>query len=341
MLETLMRTSAATISVPLRGLIRILLGGAVVMATLAALPAQAAGTYPQKSVRVIVAGAPGSSPDVAARIIAKALSEQTQQPFVVEDRAGANGNLGGAFVAKATPDGYTLLYTPDSLIVINPNLYKKMTFDPLKELVPVASVVANQLVLTVNANIPVKTMQEFVAYAKRANPPLTYASPGNGSQHQIAMEILKAQAGIEMLHVPYKGGPPAAYATIASDTAAMFGGTSTAPLVTSGQLRALAVTGDKRSALFPGTPRVNEAYPSFDISPWGGMFAPAGTPPEVLQALQAQIAKALQSPEVIEQLNANGGMQPYPTSATEFASLIAKQHEKYRSTIKAMNIQVE
>ncbi len=157
-------------------------------------------------------------------------------------------------VAKAPPDGYTLLLGQDSLVAINPHLYAKMPFDPLKDLVPVATVAANQFVLTVNPSLPVRNFQEFVEYARHATPPLAYASGGNGSQHHLSMEILKQRAGIDLLHVPFKGGTPATVATVAGDTVAMFAGTSTQTQIKAGKLRALAVTGTKRSSEFPDLP---------------------------------------------------------------------------------------
>ena len=221
---------------------------------------------------------PGGAPDIAARLVGQKLSETIGQPVVVENRPGANGNTAAGEVARAPPDGYTLLLAADSLITINPHLYARMPIDTLKDLTPVATLVANQFVLSVNPSLPVKTFQEFIEYAKKANPPLNYASGGNGSQHQLTMEMLKARAGINLVHVPYRGGAPATTATMAGEVAAMFAGTSTAPQIKAGRLRALAVSGAKRSSAFPELPTIAEFYPGFENSIWLGLFGPAGMP---------------------------------------------------------------
>jgi tripartite-type tricarboxylate transporter receptor subunit TctC len=199
--------------------------------------------YPDRPVKIVVPIPPGGAPDLTARIVADKLSARLGQPVVVENRPGSNGNIAGEAVAKAPPDGYTLLLGQDSLITVNPSLYPRMGFDPLKDLVPVASLASNQFVLSVNPAVPAKTLAEFIEHARAAKPPLAYASGGNGSQHHLAMEMLKQRAGVDLVHVPYRGGAPAATATVAGETAAMFSGTSSAPQIKAGRLRALAVTG--------------------------------------------------------------------------------------------------
>ncbi|HYI86833.1 MAG TPA: tripartite tricarboxylate transporter substrate binding protein, partial [Burkholderiales bacterium] len=184
--------------------------------------------FPSRAITILVPIPPGGAPDIAARVVAAKLSENIGQAVVVENRAGANGNIATDLVAKAAPDGHTLGLLADSQITINPHLYK-MPLDTLRDLTPVTPVAVNQFVLTVNPSLPVRTFPEFVAYAKNANPPLAYASGGNGSQHHLTMEMLKQRAGINLLHVPYKGGAPAATATVAGDTMAMWSGSSNAP----------------------------------------------------------------------------------------------------------------
>src|SRR5882762_3637541 len=207
--------------------------------------------YPSRPIKLIVPIPPGGAPDISARVVGQRLSELLGQPVVVDNRPGSNGNLEMDLVAKATPDGYTLALLADSIIAINPHLYKEMQTDPLKDLAPVASVVSNQWVLSVNPSVPAKNFREFVEHARQARPPLAYASGGNGSIHQLAMEMLKQRASIDLIHVPYKGGTPAATATVAGEVAAMFSGTSCAPQIKAGRLRALAMTGAQRSSLFP------------------------------------------------------------------------------------------
>ena len=206
----------------------------------------AAAQYPSRPIRLLVPFPPGGGPDIVGRILAPRLSDALGQPVVVENRVGGNGNIAGEAVAKSPSDGYTLLLGNDSLFVINAHLYKQMPFDPLKDLAPVASLVSNGFFMAVNPSVPAQSFPEFIEYARRANPPLQYASGGNGSQHHLTMERLKARAGINMVHVPYKGGAPATTATVAGEVAVMMSGTSTAPQIKAGRLRALAFTGPQR-----------------------------------------------------------------------------------------------
>jgi tripartite-type tricarboxylate transporter receptor subunit TctC len=216
---------------------------------LAALAAQAAAqTYPSRPIKLLVSFPPGGASDLIGRVIGAALSERLGQPIVVENRPGANGNTAGEAAARATPDGYTLLLGPSALFAINPHLYARMPIDPLKDLLPVASLVENELVLAANPTLTAgMDFRGFVDLARKSQPPLFYASIGNGSEHHLSMELLKRAAGIDLTHVPYKGGGPAALGVIAGNTAAMFGGGSVVPLIKSGQLHALAVTGARRS----------------------------------------------------------------------------------------------
>ena len=309
-------------------------------ALLFALAAGTAWAQTSRAIRIIVPIPAGGAPDIAARVVGQKLSELLGQPVAVENHAGSNGNIAGDMVAKAQADGYTLLLGQDSLITINPHLYARMPFDTLKDLVPVATVAANQFVLSINPSLPVKTFPEFIEYARRAQPPLAYASGGNGSQHHLSMEMLKARAGIDLLHVPFKGGTPATTATVAGDTQAMFSGTSTSAQIKAGKLRALAVTGAKRSAEFPDLPTIGEFYPGYEVTIWLALFAPAGTPDAVVERLRAAVAKALASSDVKEKLNAAGGLEPFATSPEEFAALIRSDYDKYGKIVKAVGIKV-
>src|SRR6185503_309679 len=237
--------------------------------------ASAFAQFPTRPITIIVPIPPGGAPDIAARVIADKLSQNIGQPVVVENKAGANGNIANEFVARSQPDGHTLGLLADSQITVNPHLYK-MPIDTLRDLAPVATVAANQFVLTVNPALPVRTFPEFIEYARKANPPLAYASGGNGSQHHLTMEMLKQRAGIKLLHVPFKGGAPAAAATVAGDTAAVWSGSSNAAQIKAGRLRPLAVSGSHRSPLYPDLPTIGEFYPGFENSIWLGLFGPAG-----------------------------------------------------------------
>jgi len=311
------------------------------MCVLALATAPALAQYPSRPIKLIVPIPAGGAPDIAARVVGQKLSELLGQAFVIENHAGSNGNIAGDLVAKAPPDGYTLLLGQDSLVAINPHLYAKMPFDPLKDLAPVATLVSNQFVLAVNPSLPVRNFQEFIEYARRTTPPLPYASGGNGSQHHLSMEILKQRAGIDLLHVPFKGGTPATVATVAGDTAAMFAGTSTKPQIKAGKLRALAATGAQRSPEFPDLPTIGEFYPGYEVTIWLALFAPAGTPDAVLARLRTAVDKALGAPDVKEKLNAAGGVEPFVTTPEEFVALIRRDYDKYGKIVKSIGVKVD
>jgi tripartite-type tricarboxylate transporter receptor subunit TctC len=294
----------------------------------------------QRPITILVPIPPGGAPDIAARVVAAKLSENIGQPVVVENRAGANGNIATDLVAKAAPDGQTLGLLADSQITINPHLYK-MPLDTLRDLTPVSPVAVNQFVLTVNPSLPVQTFAEFIAYAKSANPPLAYASGGNGSQHHLTMEMLKQRAGINLLHVPYKGGAPAATATVAGETMAMWSGSSNAPQIKAGRLRPLAVSGGQRSAQYPELPTIGEFYPGLENSIWLGLFGPANLPEGVLHRLRSELRRVLESPDVKQKLNAAGGLDPYVASPEEFAALIQRDYAKYAKVVKDIGIKLD
>ena len=303
--------------------------------------AGASAQFPSRPLTLIVPIPPGGAPDIAARLIGQKLSESIGQPVVVDNKVGANGNIANDLVAKAAPDGHTLGLLADSQITINPHLYQKMPIDTLRDLTPVATVAANQFVLTVNPSLPVRTFPEFIELARKSNPPLPYASGGNGSQHHLTMEMLKQRAGINLLHVPFKGGSPAAAATVAGDTAAVWSGSSNAPQIKAGRLRALAVSGAHRSAQYPELPTIGEFYPGFENSIWLGLFGPAGIPADVLARLRAEIRKVLENPEIKQKMNAAGGLDPYLTTPDEFAAVIKRDYEKYAKVVKDLGIRLD
>jgi tripartite-type tricarboxylate transporter receptor subunit TctC len=297
--------------------------------------------YPESPIRILVSIPPGGAPDIAARLVGQRLGEKLGWTVVIENRTGANGNVAGDAVAKAAPDGYTLLLGADSLIAINPHIYPRMPFDTLKDLAPVTSIASNQFFLSVNPSVPVKTFPEFIEYARKTKPPLAYASGGNGSQHQFGIEMLKRRAGIDLLHVPYRGGAPAGMATVAGETSVVLAGASNAPLLKSGQLRGLATTGKKRSPLFPDLPTIGEFYPGYDVTIWLGLFAPAATPEPILTTLRAEVQNALSQPELADRLNVTGALQPLLESPEEFAALIRRDHEKYGKLAREIGIKIE
>ena len=276
-----------------------------------------------------------------ARVIAPQLGERLGQPIIVENRAGANGNLAMEVVAKAAPDGYTLLLGADAQIVINPHFYPNLPFDTMKDLVPVASVVNTQMVLAVNPALPVKNLQEFIDYARNAKPPLAYGSIGNGSQHHLVMEMLKGRAQIDLLHVPFKGGGPATMALLAGEISAAFGGNSVTGHVKAGKLRALAVAGKQRSAAFPEVPRLSEFYPGFEVTPWLALFAPSGLAPATMARLRDVTNRSLAEPGTAERIRNVGGLEPYISTPEEFAALLRTEYAKYREIVKAVGAKID
>jgi tripartite-type tricarboxylate transporter receptor subunit TctC len=314
---------------------------ATIFLALLLLSATALAQFPTRTISIIVPIPPGGAPDIAARVLGQKLSESFGQPVVVENRAGANGNIANELVAKAQPDGHTLGLLADSQIAINPHLYSKMPLDTLRDLVPVHTVAANQFVLAVNAQLPVNSFKEFIELAKKSNPPLAYASGGNGSQHHLTMEMLKQRAGINLLHVPYKGGAPASTAAVAGEVAAMWAGSSNAPQIKAGRLKALAVSGGKRSAQYPELPTISEFYPGFENSIWLGLFGPAGIPEPVLLKLRTEIRRALEQPDVKQKMNSAGGLEPFVTTTEEFQAIIQRDYAKYAKVVKDVGIKLD
>jgi tripartite-type tricarboxylate transporter receptor subunit TctC len=297
--------------------------------------------FPSRPIHILVTIPPGGAPDIVARVVGEKISHTLGQPVVVDNKPAANGNAAAQEAARAAPDGHTLLLAADSLITINPHVYSSMPIDTLKDLTPVSSLVSNQFVLSINPKLSPKNFQEFIEYAKKANPPLAYASGGNGSQHQLTMEMLKERAGFDMVHVPYKGGAPATAATMSGEVAALFSGTSSAPQIKAGRIRALAVAGGRRSPSFPDLPTIGEFYPGFENSIWLGLFGPANMPPEILDHLRNEVQKALASPDVKASLMGKGSLETLILSPQDFDKLIRRDYEKYGKLIKKLGIKAD
>jgi tripartite-type tricarboxylate transporter receptor subunit TctC len=297
--------------------------------------------YPTRPVKILVTIPPGGAPDIAARLLAQRLTEVMGGSFFIENRTGANGNVAGDMLAHADPDGYTLMLAADSLLTINPHVYASMPFDPLKDILPVTSVASNQFFLAVNPELPVKTLPEFIEYARKAKPPLPYASGGNGSQHQLGIEMLKQLAHIDLLHVPFRGGSPAGMATVAGETKVVLAGASSAGLLQSGKLRGLATTGKKRSPLFPDLPAIGEFYPGYDLTIWLGLFAPPATPEPIVTKLRTTVQKALGEPDLIQKLNVTGKLEPLILTPAAFNDLIRHDYEKYKKVVSAVGVRID
>ena len=300
-----------------------------------------AQAYPSRPIRLLVGFPPGGAADIIARLYGQSLSARLGKPVVIENRPGSGGNLASDAVAKAPPDGYTLLHGSDNVFISNPHVYARMPFDPLKDLIPVASLTSNQLVLAVHPALPAANLREFVELVRRSKPPLFYASIGNGSQHHLAMEMLRQHLGIDLTHVPYRGGGPAAIALLAGDISAMFGGGSIVPTIRSGKLRGLATTGTVRNPATPELPTIAETYPGYDALIWQGLFAPEGTPQPTIERLRHEIAAVLAQPELRERLADTGSGEPYVTTPEEFSARIRADYEKYGKLIRAIGLKVE
>ena len=321
-------------------LMRLLAIGITALSSLSALPAAAADTYPTRTIHLYLAFPPGGAADIVARVVAQPLSERLGQTVVVENKPGSGGNIVGDLIAHANPDGYSLLLGPDNLFTTNPHLFKKMSFDPNKDIVPIATVVENQLALVVDPKLPIKTFPDFIALAKKSNPPLFYGSIGNGSLHHIAMEMLKQEAGINLTHVPYRGGGPAAIAVMGGQVAGMFGGGSVFNQIRGGQLRGLAVTSRKRSKELPDLPSISEFYPNYEATIWQALFAPRGTPQPIIDRVRKEVNEILKTKDFADKLTKTGAGEPYFTTLPEFTARLHRDFDRYGKIIKAAGIEV-
>jgi tripartite-type tricarboxylate transporter receptor subunit TctC len=297
--------------------------------------------YPTKPIKFIVPYPPGGGTDVVARIVNEPLATALGQPIVIDNRGGAAGNLGTDIVAKAPADGYTILFTLSSH-TINPKLYEKLPFDVERDFVPVSLVALIPQILVANPSVPITSVKELIAYAK-ANPgKLNYASVGIGSPAHIAGELLKLKTGIDMVHVPYKGGGPAVVDTIGGQVQLAFVSMPAAlQHVKSGRLRAIAVASAKRSASAPEIPTIAEAgVPDYAVESWYGALAPAKTPPAIVAKLNAAFAKVLESPQVKERLFAQGA-EAASSSPAQFDRMMKDELAKWEQVIKSAGIKPE
>ena len=317
---------------------RAMLAAAVGASALPGL-AFAQGAYPDKPVRVIVSFPPGGAADQIARAVSQPLQQALGQPVVVENRAGANGNIAGDYVAKQPADGYTLLMSSGGTVSINPHLYPRMTFDPAKDLVPVAAAARVLVFLEVNPQrVPVNTAREFLAYLK-ANPgKLTFGTPGNGSSPHLAAEMMKAQANVFATHIPYRGAAPAMQDLLGGQIDFMFDPGIGLQHVKSGKLKLLAVGSPRRSPQYPDVPTMEEAgLKGFDADSWFGFYAPGGTPRPVVEKLNTEINKILRSPAFLERMAAIGGIAA-PMSPQEFGQRAQTDSVRFGKLIRERNI---
>ncbi|MDX3906605.1 MAG: tripartite tricarboxylate transporter substrate binding protein [Pigmentiphaga sp.] len=313
---------------------------AVAAGLLAASPA-AAQSYPDRPVTVINPWTPGGPADAVARPILQKLSERMKQTFVVENRAGANGVIGSAMVARAKPDGYTLLFSHVGPITISPALQRDMPYDSVKDLAPVTQVVSAPLVLVVRPQLPIHDLGELINYAKAHPGKLSYGSVGPGSTTHLAGAILGKQAGVELLHVPYKGAAPVVTDLLGGQIDMAFLNISgVVAYLKSGQLRGIAVSTRGRAALQPDLPPIADRFADFEINSWYGVMAPAGTPPAIIDRLQREIAAIVKLPDVARQLEGLG-LAPEGTTPQRYAEQIKADLARWREGVKAAGLTPE
>ena len=350
MLNRIFRAGAAALTAAVRTSLALALALALTLA-LTLTPAHAQGpaptqaqssSWPDRPIRLVVPFGAGG-PDTTARILGQQLSKQLGQPIIVDNRAGANGIIGADAVAKAAPDGYTLMLTSASFAV-NPSIYKKLPYDSKREFIDIAQVAAGEgLILAVYPGVPARTLAEFLALAREPNSKIAYGSPGIGNTLHLAGERFNMRAGTKMLHVPYKGGGPAAAALLGGEIQAMLMTAPTAlPQIRAGKLRALAFTGETRASYLPDVPTLKEAgVPDFDVDAgWHGLFAPANTPPAIVQRLRQEITKALQTPEMTQAIK-DTGLMPSTLPPDAFPQMVDADIAKYTELVRIARVEPE
>ena len=318
---------------------RIFVVAGLLVASIAAAFAQ---SYPNKPVRIIIAQAPGSATDVISRVVGNRLQESLGQPVVIEARPGAGGAVGTEAAARSAPDGYTLFMANNSTHGSNPALYPKLPYDAVKDFAPITLVATVPYVLVVEAALPVSSVEQLIALAKSQPGKMNYASAGNGSTHQFCGELLKSMAGIDVLHIPYKGSPPAIAGLLGGEVSLMFANlTDIGSQIRSGKVKALAVTVAKRASLLPEVPTLSEAgLPGFEIGSWFGLLAPAGTPAPVIARLNAETVKVLGRADVQSTLGAQG-LELAPGSPEQFAAHIKSEIARFGRIAKTAGIKAE
>ena len=302
-------------------------------------PAQAA--WPERTVTLIVPWAPGGSTDILARMLSDYLTRSLGQTFIVENKAGASGNIGSNLVAKAKPDGYTLLVGSMSTHAMNQALFSSMPFEPVDDFTPISLVAFVTNTLVINPKIPVNNVAELIAYAKANPKKLNFASAGAGSTNHISAVLFELAAGIQMTHIPYKGGAPAVLDTVAGQTEVLFGaGTQTLPHVKSGKLKLLAVTESARSPQLPDTPTVAETLPGYELVVWYGAFGPKGLPKEITERLSTEINRIVALPEVRSKMSAIG-VEVVASTPAGFAKTLQQDAAKFTKLIRELKITAE
>ena len=321
-----------------RGIARVL---ALAAALLLAVPLGAsAQAYPAQPIRLIVPFGAGGLTDILARLIAEQLGVRKGWQVVVENKAGAGGNIGAAEVARAKPDGYTLLMGSIGTNATNPFLYKAMPYDAAKDFAPITLAATGTLLLVTNPDLPIKTTEELLAYARQNPGKLMYASGGMGASQHLAGELLKSMAGLDIEHVPYKGLAPAIPDVLAGRVSMTFDMATALPYVKQGKLRAIAVANPERSSALPDVPTIGEAVPGYAASAWYGLFAPAGTPRAVIDVLNKEVTQILREPAMHERLVALGA-EPAASTPEELGAFVKAESEKWGKVLSGLNINLD
>jgi len=308
----------------------------VVLALLALTARGVAQNYPERVVRIINPYPPGGSVDVMARILAQKLSDNLGQQFIVENRSGGGGNTGSDFVAKAEPDGYTLLFTAPGPLTVNQTLYSKLSFDPATDFAPIALFATAPIVLIVNPAVPANDVRELIALAKKEPGKINFASAGNGTTNHLSGELFKSMAQIDIVHVPYRGAGPAMNDLVGGHVQMFFDLMPVVlPQIAAGKVRALANAGIRRPAALPNVPTVAEqGLAGFDASSWYGLVAPAKTPEPVLAKLREEVAKALKAPDMVARIHELGS-EPGTAFGKDFGAFLAAETRKWAEVIRA------
>ena len=298
--------------------------------------AATAQNYPDRVVRIVNPYPPGGSVDVMARILAQKLTENLGQQFIVENRSGAGGNTGAESIAKADPNGYTLLFTAPGPLTINQTLYRHLAFDPANDFAPIALFAVAPIVLMVHPSLPARDVQELIALAKKAPGTINFASAGNGTTNHLSGELFKSMANIDIVHVPYRGAGPAMNDLIAGHVQMFFDLLpASLPQINAGKVRALGNAGAKRPAALPGLPTIAEqGLPGFDAVSWVGLVAPAHTPAPVLEKLSAEVAEAVKAPDVVARIHELGS-EPGTAFGKDFGAFLAAETKKWAAVIRA------
>lgn len=308
---------------------------------LATAPAAAQDAWPTRPVTLVVPQAAGGANDTVARAFAQRLAQQVGQPVVVDNRPGAGGNIGTAQVARAARDGYTLMLTAQSAQTINPALYRNPGFDPVKDFAPVMSVATAPYLLVAHPSFPAKDLRELIAFARPRPGRIDYASAGNGTLNHLLGVMLNQQAGLHLVHIPYRGAAAAATDVVAGQVPITFGSfPGLIPFVRSGQLKVLGVATERRSRLAPDLPTLAESLPGFHANSWYGLFAPAGTPRAAIDRIAAEGAKVMADPALVERL-AGQGAEPAPSTPDQLAKLLADDLTAWARIVKASGATVD